>query len=81
MKRKNICLVLIRKNEGDMVQIDGSRHDWFLNGKKVTLHGATDDATHKIVALYFCENECLLGYYKLLKQILSGRLLSSLSFC
>jgi len=58
-----------RENEGDMVQIDGSRHDWFLNGKKITLHGAIDDATHKIVALYFCENECLLGYYELLKQI------------
>ena len=59
-----------RANEGDMVQIDGSRHDWFLNGKKITLHGAIDDATHKIVALYFCENECLLGYYELLKQML-----------
>ena len=58
-----------RENEGDMVQIDGSRHDWFLNGKKITLHGAIDDATHKIVALYFCEKECLLGYYELLKQM------------
>lgn len=60
-----------RENEGDMVQVDGSRHDWFLNGKKITLHGAIDDATHKIVALYFCENECLLGYYELLKQIVN----------
>ena len=59
-----------RANEGDLVQIDGSRHDWFLDGRKITLHGAIDDATHKIVALYFCENECLLGYYELLKQIL-----------
>ena len=58
-----------RPNEGDLVQIDGSRHDWFMNGKKITLHGAVDDATHKIVALYFCENECLLGYYQLLRQI------------
>ena len=60
-----------RQNEGNMVQVDGSRHDWFLNGTKITLHGAIDDATHKIVALYFCENECLLGYYELLKQILN----------
>ena len=60
-----------RENEGDLIQIDGSRHDWFLNGQKVTLHGAIDDATHKIVALYFCENECLLGYYKVLEQIKS----------
>lgn len=58
-----------RPNEGDLIQIDGSRHDWFLNGRKITLHGAIDDATHKVVALYFCENECLLGYYKLLEQI------------
>lgn len=58
-----------RPNEGDLIQIDGSRHDWLLNGKKITLHGAIDDATHKIVALYFCENECLLGYYKVLEQI------------
>jgi hypothetical protein len=58
-----------RPNEGDLIQIDGSRHDWLLDGNKITLHGAIDDATHKVVALYFCENECLLGYYKLLEQI------------
>ena len=58
-----------RPNEGDLIQIDASLHDWFMNGKKVTLHGAIDDATHKIVALYFCVNECLLGYYQLLWQI------------
>ena len=59
-----------RPNEGDLVQIDASLHDWFMNGHKIALHGAVDDATHKIVALYFCENECLLGYYQLLWQIL-----------
>ena len=58
-----------RPNEGDLVQIDASLHDWFMNGHKIALHGAVDDATHKIVALYFCENECLLGYYQLLWQI------------
>lgn len=61
-----------RPNEGDLVQIDGSLHDWFMNGHKITLHGAIDDATHKVVALYFCENECLLGYYELLKEILKN---------
>ncbi|UTC66031.1 MULTISPECIES: ISNCY family transposase [unclassified Treponema] len=62
-----------RPNEGDLVQVDASRHDWFLNGHKVTLHGAIDDATHEIVALYFCENECLLGYNELIKQILARK--------
>lgn len=58
-----------RPSEGDLIQIDASLHDWFMNGHKITLHGAIDDATHKIVALYFCANECLLGYYQLLLQI------------
>ncbi|WP_147613002.1 ISNCY family transposase [Treponema pectinovorum] len=58
-----------RPNEGDLVQIDASTHDWFMNGHKVALHGAIDDATHKITGLYFCENECLLGYNQLLQQI------------
>ena len=31
-------------NEGDLIQIDASRHGWFMNGQKITLHGAIDDA-------------------------------------
>lgn len=57
-----------RPNEGDMIQIDGSEHDWFMTGEKCTLHGAIDDATHKLTALYFCQNECLLGYYAMLSM-------------
>ncbi len=58
-----------RPNEGDLVQIDGSTHDWLMNGRKICLHGAIDDATHKVVALYFCENECLLGYFQMLRMV------------
>lgn len=58
-----------RAHTGELVQIDASRHDWLLDGRKVTLHGAIDDATHEVVALHFCENECLLGYYQVLEQI------------
>lgn len=42
-----------REKEGELVQIDASLHDWFLDGKKHALHGIIDDATHKIIALYF----------------------------
>ena len=28
-----------RPDEGDLVQIDGSLHDWFMNGHKITLLG------------------------------------------
>ena len=61
---------LERPNEGDLIQIDASCHDWFMNGQEIALHEAIDDATHKIVGLYFCANECLLGYYQLLTQVM-----------
>ena len=62
---------LRRKNEGDLIQIDGTPLDWFYkfgNFKKYCLHGAIDDATGKITGLYFTENECLYGYMEILKQ-------------
>lgn len=57
-----------RPNEGDLVQIDGSSHEWFLGLKKTCLHGGIDDATHKVTALYMCANECRLGYYAVLRR-------------
>lgn len=59
-----------RPQEGELIQIDGSRHDWLMTGHKTVIHGAIDDATHKILALYMCENECLLGYNEMLRRLL-----------
>ena len=53
---------------GELVQMDASRHDWFLNGTYTNLHGAIDDARHIVTGLYFCDNECRLGYNQVLKQ-------------
>lgn len=57
-----------RKSSGELVQLDASKHDWFLNGTYTNLHGAIDDATHTVTGLYFCDNECRLGYNEVLKQ-------------
>lgn len=57
-----------RPREGELVQMDGSCHDWFMNGKYETIHGGVDDATHKITGLYMCLNECRLGYNEVLRQ-------------
>lgn len=53
---------------GELIQMDASKHDWFMNGTYANLHGAIDDATHTITGLYFCENECRLGYNEVLRQ-------------
>lgn len=55
---------------GELVQLDGSVHDWFSNNTKATLHLAIDDATSKILGDYFCKEETLYGYYQIFKQIL-----------
>lgn len=61
-----------RKHFGELVQIDASIHNWFGSDvDKATLHGAIDDASGKILALYFDHNESLNGYYNMLYIILT----------
>ena len=56
--------------EGMLVQTDGTPFDWFHIGHKFSLHGYIDDATGKILGLYMCEHECLLGYLEITRQML-----------
>lgn len=65
---------LRREHEGDLIQIDGSNHPWFYKSgdmEKYTIHGAIDDATGKITALYMTKNECLYGYMEMLRITLT----------
>lgn len=57
-----------RPCEGELLQLDASTHDWLMNDTYISLHGAIDDATHTVTGLYFCENECRLGYNEVLRQ-------------
>jgi transposase len=61
-----------RSREGDLLQVDASRYDWFGTGTRSVLHGFIDDATGKITALYLCQNECLMGYLEVLRQTLTS---------
>ena len=55
---------------GEMLQADASSYDWFGDGQRYTLHGFIDDATGQIIGLFFCLNECLMGYLEVLRQTL-----------
>lgn len=57
-----------RPREGELVQLDGCKHDWFMNGRPTCIHGCIDDATHKVTSLYMAENECLMGYQQNIRQ-------------
>ena len=56
---------------GELIQIDASPFAW-LGGCKTALHGAIDDATGKIVGLYMTENECLNGYFEVMRQCVNN---------
>lgn len=54
---------------GELIQIDGSHHDWFEGrGPKCCLLVFIDDATSKIVGLRFESQETTAGYFKLTRQ-------------
>lgn len=56
--------------EGQLVQLDGSHHDWLQGrGDRLVLLGAIDDATGKILAARFHATESTLGYFLLLEDL------------
>jgi len=54
---------------GEQIQMDASTEFWFGN-KKTTLHAAIDNASKKVVGLWFEKQETLQGYHQITKQIL-----------
>lgn len=58
-----------RPSAGELLQVDGTPHQFFYgDNKEYCLHGFIDDATHQITGLYMCENECMHGYLEVTRQ-------------
>jgi transposase len=56
---------------GELVQLDGSPHDWLQGrGPQLTALGMQDDATGKILAAQFFLSETAEGYFHLLQSLL-----------
>jgi hypothetical protein len=53
-----------RARTGELVQIDGSPHDWFEGrAEKCTLLVMVDDATSRLMQMRFCEAETTFNYF------------------
>ena len=84
-KRKKIVIHQTRVRRsclGEMIQIDGSHHDWFEGRRgSCCLLVFIDDATSKIMHLYFDEEETTEGYFRATEHYLleHGRPLSCYS--
>ncbi|MBI2964834.1 MAG: ISNCY family transposase [Chloroflexi bacterium] len=60
--------------EGMLLQLDGSNHDWLEGrGPRLTLIGAIDDATGTVPAALFREREDAHGYFLLLQEIIEAK--------
>ena len=69
-RKRNIHRLRTRKVcFGELIQIDGSHHDWFEGRReKCVLLVFIDDATSKITSLYFAEGESLDAYFTCLEK-------------
>ena len=58
-----------RSREGELVQMDGSPHDWFEGrGPYCTLLLCVDDATSKVLGGLFVPSEAIWTYFSLMKR-------------
>jgi transposase len=58
--------------EGLLVQCDASHHDWLEDrGPPLVLHGIIDDATNKVPAAIFREEEDAFGYFGILRDVVT----------
>jgi len=72
VKKKRIYQLRERRGrEGELIQMDGSPHDWFEGrGSKCSLLHCVDDATGKIKAALFAPSEALWPYFSLMEAYL-----------
>ena len=60
--------------EGMLLQVDGSHHDWLEGrGSRLVLIGAVDDATGELVHALFRQQEDAQGYLMLLREVVRKR--------
>ena len=57
-----------KAQEGLLMQIDATPYAWFGGRTQYALHGGIDDATGNIIGAYMTKNECLHGYYEVMRQ-------------
>ena len=60
-----------RPCRGELIQIDGSDHEWFEErARRCTLLVFVDDATSALMALLFCESESAFAYFTAMRSYL-----------
>lgn len=56
---------------GMMAQVDGTPYDWFGDGRPWCMHLSVDDATTAVLAGWFMERECMRGYARMMREVVT----------
>ena len=68
-----LCNLTICLRLGELIQVDGSPHDWFERRSDVcTLLVFIDDATGQLIQLHFAPTETTLGYMHVLHDYITA---------
>ena len=70
-----------KAQEGLLIQIDASPFKWLGGNATYSLHGGIDDATGKIVGAFMTKNECMYGYYEVMRQMIERDGIPSSIYC
>ena len=63
-----------KPQEGMLLQVDGSPHDWLEGrGPRLCLVGAIDDATSHVPSAVFRRQEDIAGYFAMLRQVVKTK--------
>ncbi len=58
---------------GLMIQVDSTPYHWFQGDRKnYSIHAAIDDATGQLTGAFMCKNECLHGYFEMLRRTIEN---------
>ena len=61
-----------KEQEGLLLQMDATPHEWFGGKRKYALHGGMDDAKGEITGAYMTKHECLHGYLETMRQTITN---------
>lgn len=54
-----------------MAQVDGTPYDWLGTGEAWCMHLGVDDATTSVLGGWFMETECMRGYARMMREVLT----------
>lgn len=71
VRKRGVNYIKSKEQFGELIHVKLWRAKLFDTEDEFTLLGFIDEASGKIIGVYMCKNECLLGYLEITRQMIS----------